>query len=314
MEITKIVALIIFTIIISIIYINIPKKKLEQFENNDNNRFIIRDINNNTEDEILNNKNFIIKEEVESRINTNNINTSNAIVNGNISIKENAYVGKSVIIGNKDSNKWILQASDDNKKGLIIAPFVNGKLDWNKQVNIKSDGVFIENGNLKINGDIISDKTLNVKGGESIHNPKNYWTHFPWNGDDKNYIRGDTEIRGNVTNIGNTIGNHCIVYGPDNKYKFCFEKDGNVVQYKDGSSVWSSKQAIAEREAAAARERAAAAARAEAARAAAARAAAARAAAERAAAARAAAARAAAARAAAAARERIRRQQRTRSH
>ena len=74
--------------------------------------------------------------------------------NNNISIKENAYVGKSVIIGNKDSNKWILQASDDNKKGLIIAPFVNGKLDWNKQVNIKSDGVFIENGNLKINGNI----------------------------------------------------------------------------------------------------------------------------------------------------------------
>ena len=292
MEITKIIALIIFTIIISIIYINIPKKKLEKFENNDNNRFIIRDINNNTEDEILNNKNFIIKEEVESHINTNNINTSNAIVNGDISIKENAYVGKSVIIGNKGSNKWILQASDDNKKGLIIAPFVNGKLDWNKQVNIKSDGVFIENGNLKINGNIISDKTLNVKGGESIHNPKNYWTHFPWNGDDKNYIRGDTEIRGNVTNIGNTIGNHCIVYGPDNKYKFCFEKDGNVVQYKDGSSVWSSKQAIAEREAAAARARAAAA-----------RAAAARAAAERAAAAR-----------AAAARERSRQQQRTRSH
>ena len=50
-------------------------------------------------------------------------------------------------------------------------------------------------------------KELNIKGGKSVHNPKNYWTHFPWIGDGKNYIRGDTEIRGNVNNIGDlTVG------------------------------------------------------------------------------------------------------------
>jgi len=49
-------------------------------------------------------------------------------------------------------------------------------------------------------------KELNIKGGTSVHNPKNYWTHFPWS-DGKNYIRGDTEIRGNVNNIGDlTVG------------------------------------------------------------------------------------------------------------
>lgn len=44
--------------------------------------------------------------------------------------------------------------------------------------------------------------SLNLRGGKSEHNPSNWGTHFPWAGDGKNYIRGDTELRGNTTNIG----------------------------------------------------------------------------------------------------------------
>jgi len=42
----------------------------------------------------------------------------------------------------------------------------------------------------------------NLMGGTSVHNPNKWGTHLPWHGDNKNYIRGDTEIRGNTNNIG----------------------------------------------------------------------------------------------------------------
>jgi len=68
---------------------------------------------------------------------------------------------------------------------------------------------------------------LNLKGGVSRHNPGKWGTHFPFVGDQKNYIRGDTEIRGDVNNIGELtttklcIGNICLV-----------EKDGTIIQEK----------------------------------------------------------------------------------
>ena len=52
------------------------------------------------------------------------------------------------------------------------------------------------------------------KGGVSEHNPNNWWSHLPWPGDNKNYIRGDTELRGNTNNIGDiNVGRHARVNG-----------------------------------------------------------------------------------------------------
>lgn len=31
----------------------------------------------------------------------------------------------------------------------------------------------------------------------------------------------------------------CIGYGPEKKYRFCFQTDGNIVQYKDKKPVWA---------------------------------------------------------------------------
>ena len=237
MEITKIIALIIFIIILSIIYINNTSKKIENFEDNDTDRLIVKDMENNTEENVLNNQIFITKKDIETGINTNYVDTSKLNVSNNIDVKNNAYVGKNIIIGN-EGNKWILHSPDDNRKSLFIAPFVNGKWDWSKQLHIKSDGIVLQDGNLNIKGNIISNKSLNVKGGKSVHNPNGWGTHFPWS-DGKNYIRGDTEIRGDITKIGDTYGNHCIIYGPGNRYKFCFQGDGHPVQYKDGEEVWA---------------------------------------------------------------------------
>lgn len=56
--------------------------------------------------------------------------------------------------------------------------------------------------------------SLNVRGGKSEHNPDNWWTHMPWSGDGKNYIRGDTEIRGNATTVGDlNVGRNANVQG-----------------------------------------------------------------------------------------------------
>lgn len=52
------------------------------------------------------------------------------------------------------------------------------------------------------NGRIWSSGGIDVKGGTSEENPNGWWSHFPWAGDNKNYIRGDTEIRGATNQLG----------------------------------------------------------------------------------------------------------------
>lgn len=61
------------------------------------------------------------------------------------------------------------------------------------------EGKFIKNKHIENYTE--SNPVINAKGGTSEHNPYKGDTHFPW-GDNKNYIRGDTEIAGNTTNIG----------------------------------------------------------------------------------------------------------------
>lgn len=35
------------------------------------------------------------------------------------------------------------------------------------------------------------------------------------------------------------VENGCIGYGPEKKFTFCFQEDGNVVQYKNKKAVWA---------------------------------------------------------------------------
>ena len=63
-------------------------------------------------------------------------------------------------------------------------------------------------------GDLSVEGNINFKGGASEHNPGNWGTHFPWQGDQKNYIRGDTEMRGNVNALGDVnVGRALYVKG-----------------------------------------------------------------------------------------------------
>jgi hypothetical protein len=88
-------------------------------------------------------------------------------------------------------NGWIVHTPDDGRKTMYIAPGPEGAWDWGKTVTLENNGYLSAWGG-----------GLQARGGASEHNRQGWGTHFPWAGDNKNYIRGDTEIRGNTNNIG----------------------------------------------------------------------------------------------------------------
>ena len=116
---------------------------------------------------------FILKDNIKFELFENNV-IPNELINEREQLKDTNYITMADISSGINTNKVDTQNLN-----------VGGKINGNS-MNI--------------------NKELNIKGGKSVHNPKNYWTHFPWS-DGKNYIRGDTEIRGNVNNIGDlTVG------------------------------------------------------------------------------------------------------------
>lgn len=75
---------------------------------------------------------------------------------------------------------------------------------------------------------------LNIRGGTSEHNPKKWGTHFPYAGNNKNYIRGDTEIRGNTNNIGDlNVGRNANVQGRLHFSDPQYNKAGSTVNSSD---------------------------------------------------------------------------------
>ena len=48
-------------------------------------------------------------------------------------------------------------------------------------------------------------QSLDLQGGVSELNPGNAMTHFPWGGDNKNYIRGDTVLTGHLDASGSDV-------------------------------------------------------------------------------------------------------------
>jgi hypothetical protein len=87
------------------------------------------------------------------------------------------------------------------------------------------------NGVTNVNG------SLNIRGGQSEHNPNKAGTHFPWSGDNKNYIRGDTEIRGNTNNIGDlNVGRHVNISG-----NLAVRGSLNTGRHIDAQNDWGGK-------------------------------------------------------------------------
>ncbi len=93
------------------------------------------------------------------------------------------------------------------------------------------------------NGNTNIGSNLNLKGGVSKHNPDRWGTHFPWAGDQKNYIRGDTEIRGDTNQMGilrvATNGGHSDANGEQLTIGTTNESNLRLGRHKDYSWVQS---------------------------------------------------------------------------
>jgi hypothetical protein len=88
--------------------------------------------------------------------------------------------------------------------------------DWLRMFNKAGTGYHggIAMGKLWVGGATHLRGDVNIRGGRSEHNPGNWGTHFGYWSDLKNYIRGDTEIRGNTNNIGDlNIGRNANIQG-----------------------------------------------------------------------------------------------------
>jgi hypothetical protein len=70
------------------------------------------------------------------------------------------------------------------------------------------------NGTTHVNGPAYMNDTLNIKGGKSELNPKSMQTVFPAS-DGKNYIRGDTNLTGNLTNAGDVTIERSLQIGKE---------------------------------------------------------------------------------------------------
>lgn len=98
--------------------------------------------------------------------------------------------------GNKPDG-WLRLFDKDGKD--YKGGFATGKL------YVRDESSF--NGPTNING------TLNIKGGDSVFNPNGQQPTLFRGPDNKNYIRGDTELTGNTTNIGDMNINKNINVG-----------------------------------------------------------------------------------------------------
>jgi len=127
--------------------------------------------------------------------------TGTATISGAATMNNDATVAGKVKASRVQlGNKFLLSgvgdghANDDwlrmmNKDGTdYYGGFATGRL-WTPSVYSHGSGV------------VFPTNDNSFRGGASRHNP-GWGTHLPWPGDNKNYIRGDTELRGDTNNIG----------------------------------------------------------------------------------------------------------------
>jgi hypothetical protein len=116
--------------------------------------------------------------------------SGDAVHQRNLVTKGNAYVKNDII--KNGGNNWIFHTPDDKRHTLYIAPSrTKGKQDWNwpKQTRFEANGEVVLN-----------------EGKHSKYNPTGWSTHFNHKGQGLNYIRGQTEMRGEVNFVDKAKG------------------------------------------------------------------------------------------------------------
>ena len=129
---------------------------------------------------------------------------------GGLNVYGPQRVSQNIVIGDSDGaaglavkgtthehgTAWLRSDKGPNVSHVHWGP--NG--DWYIRSAKPEGSVVIQDSSA--NGNTTVGSNLNLKGGVSRHNPDKSGTHFPFSGDQKNYIRGDTEIRGDTNNVG----------------------------------------------------------------------------------------------------------------
>lgn len=150
--------------------------------------------------------------------------TTKQVNTDNVDLKGTLWFGKD----DKSSDPYSLRKVSDGPNKSSLRFTINDDPDESLQIFGNSCGSaggcggpgvmqhkFDAVGNAEHKGatttkDLVTTGNAFFRGGVSEHNPNKWQTHFPWSGDNKNYIRGDTEVRGNLTTIGNVNANRPI--------------------------------------------------------------------------------------------------------
>lgn len=142
----------------------------------------------------------------------------------------------------KLGDKYTMVADDNyvklfDKSGTDYAGGFAAKSLWSK------DGAVL-NGNTSLSGQLNVNGTSSFKGGRSASNPDKLASYFP-HIDGKNYLRGDTEILGNVTQTGTYTGDQFKIghqYGgwPDKSVLTTYANNGQIgASFGGVGGLWS---------------------------------------------------------------------------
>lgn len=148
-----------------------------------------------------------------NKIDADKVSANNAYVDSDLAVKGNTSVGKDWLMG----EKWIMNIGGPEGSALQFAPksTTNDKnWDRTKQVRFTNDG-YVD----ATNGGVVT------RGAKSAHNPDGLNTLFPHAKDNKNYVRGDTQVDGEFKVVGRGSFNKELCIG-----NVCLKEANGVVQ------------------------------------------------------------------------------------
>lgn len=126
----------------------------------------------------------------------------------------------------------------------IKETFRNSRKWKNKNKKADTEKLIIKDNNVSIPNDASVEFGANVSGKEGNAGKIRYGG---WDGDALNIVGAGGPGAFRKVRVWDKLQvgplevqeDGCIGYGPEKKYKFCFQTDGNIVQYKDTKPIWA---------------------------------------------------------------------------
>lgn len=134
----------------------------------------------------------------------------------NLSVRNNVTIANDLVFNGK--NNWIFHTPNDGRHVVYISPSKaqgNTEWDWGKGMELHPDGKVVIKGDLEVHGNINCTKGLVVNdlhkpwGDRGLHVKHNngHFTHINWVDNGEIYLRGTTNLDGNLNNAPNVLKN-----------------------------------------------------------------------------------------------------------